>query len=94
MGAEMLAAARAEALFVSTASVTDHLTRPEVTELIRTAVRAHHGTRGCAAEVAARYGEYPEVAQPRMRWALDTVHMLYPAHRADRPATVTHDLAA
>lgn len=94
MGAEMLAAARAEALFVSTASVTDHLTEPEATALIRGAVLAHHGVRGCAAEVAAAYGDHPEVAQPRMRWALATVDALYPARRAGRTRSVTYTLAA
>jgi hypothetical protein len=32
-------------------------------------VRVHGGSRGCAGEVAAAYGDYPEIAAARMRWA-------------------------
>lgn len=48
-----LFAARAEALFLSDASVADQLTREQATALIRKAVRIHQGVRGCTAGVAA-----------------------------------------
>ena len=33
------------------------------------AIGTHAGLGGCAAEVAAEYGEHPETAARRMRWA-------------------------
>jgi hypothetical protein len=48
-----------------------------VEQEIRSAVRAHGGVRGCAADVAAEYGDHPELAAPRMRWARELVDLLY-----------------
>jgi hypothetical protein len=72
-----LTAARAEALFTSPLSVTSQPDPGEVAAAIRTAVRAHGGTRGCAVEVAGEYGEHPETAAPRMRWARQLVEATY-----------------
>jgi hypothetical protein len=69
--------ARAEALFVSDLSAASHPSLPEAADAIRRAVRSHGGVRGCAAELAACYGEHPETAAPRMRWARQTVQDLY-----------------
>ncbi len=77
MSVDILTAARAEALFTSDLSVYSRPTPDQVTERIRQAVRAHHGTRGCAAEVAAAYGDHPEVAVIRMRWARRVVAEVY-----------------
>ena len=33
------------------------------------AIRDYHGVKGCAAVMAAEYGEHPEQAAQRMRWA-------------------------
>jgi hypothetical protein len=74
---DRLTAARAEALFTSPLSADLKLTRAEVTDSIRRAVRAHGGTRGCAIELAGEYGEHPETAIPRMRWALRVVEATY-----------------
>ena len=81
--ADPIACARAEALFTSPLSATRRLTRAEVTAAVREAIRAHGGSRGCAAEVAAEYGEHPEVAAARMRWARRVVAVVY-ARRAGR----------
>jgi hypothetical protein len=81
----LLAAARAEALFVSDLSTESHPTSAEVTATIRGAVRAHGGSRGCATILAGDYGEHPETAASRMRWALGIVHAVY-AKRGGRPA--------
>jgi hypothetical protein len=70
---EIITAARAAALFVSDVSVHDHLTGDQVDAVIRRSVHRHGGTRGCAADVAAAYGDHPELAAPRMRWALDVL---------------------
>jgi hypothetical protein len=68
-----LAVAWAEALFASDVATYSRPTRDEVSTAVRNAVRAYGGVRGCAGEVAAAYGERPETAAPRMRWALQIV---------------------
>jgi hypothetical protein len=62
-------AARAEALFTSDLSIRGQYTKLEVAAAIRRAIDTHQGLRGCAGEVAAAYGEHPETAARRMRWA-------------------------
>jgi hypothetical protein len=66
---EILTAARAEALFTSGVRTGAQLGRDETTEAIRAAVHRNGGVRGCAAEMAFAYGEQPEAARERMRWA-------------------------
>jgi hypothetical protein len=73
----LLTAARAEALFVSDLSTTSHPTSAEVTATIRRVIRTHHGSRGCATVLAGEYGEHPETAAPRMRWALGVAQAVY-----------------
>jgi hypothetical protein len=68
-----LTAARAEALFASDLSVTSQPSPSEVAAAVRSSVRRLGGTRGCAMAVAGEYGEHPETAVVRMRWALETV---------------------
>jgi hypothetical protein len=63
---------RAEALFASALQRSDEPSTAQVGQAIAAAVRAF-GTRGCAARVAQAYGEHPETAVMRMRWALATV---------------------
>jgi hypothetical protein len=72
-GMETVTAARAEALFVSGLSAVGNPTKAEVSAAIRDAIRRHGGTRGCAGEMAAAYGDRPEMAAVRMRWALQVV---------------------
>jgi hypothetical protein len=64
-----LRAARAEALFTSDLSARREYTEIEVAAAIRRAIGTHNGIRGCVAEVAAAYGDHPETAAGRMRWA-------------------------
>jgi hypothetical protein len=78
-----LTAARAEALFTSHLPTGSRPTRQVADQAIRVAVRARGGVRGCAAEVATEYGDHPELAVPRMRWARNVVEHLYPDRRAD-----------
>jgi hypothetical protein len=73
---ECLAAARAEALFISDLSALCSPTKAEVATAIRTAIRTRGGVRGCAAEVAAAYGDRPETAAHRMRWARAVIENL------------------
>lgn len=77
-----IAAARAEALFTSDLPAGCRLSRDQADAAIVDAVRRHGGVRGCAAELAARYGERPDTAVPRMRWARGTVEALYGTARA------------
>jgi hypothetical protein len=72
-----LTAARAAALFVSDLSATKPPTGVLVEAAIRHALQTRGGSRGCAADVAAAYGEYPELAARRMRWARSLVEDLY-----------------
>jgi len=84
---------RADALFASALQRSDEPTAGQVDEAIAVAVNAF-GTRGCAARVAQAYGEHPETAVERMRWARATVfrafegaspesaHCLAPGQRA------------
>jgi hypothetical protein len=75
--AGLLAAARAEALFTSDVSACSPVTAQEVKDAIRRAVRSNGGVRGCAAQVATAYGDHPETAAPRMRWARHVVDSVY-----------------
>jgi hypothetical protein len=59
---------RADALFASVLQRSDEPSAAQVDQAIAAAVRAF-GTRGCAARVAQAYGEHPETAVARMRWA-------------------------
>jgi hypothetical protein len=77
-------AARAEALFASDVQPTFSLEPEQVAEAVRSTLRRLHGVRGCAEVVAAEFGEHPETAAPRMRWALDTIERVYsPAPAAE-----------
>jgi len=59
---------RADALFASALQRCDEPSAAQVDQAIAAAVRAF-GSRGCAARVAQAYGEHPETAVMRMRWA-------------------------
>ena len=62
-------AARAAALFVSDISTADRPSRAQAELAILRAIRTHGGSRGCVADMAAYYGDYPELASARMAWA-------------------------
>lgn len=62
------AAGRAAALFVSVLQRSDKPTPSQVRQAVRAATRAY-GAGGCAARVAHEFGEHPETAARRMRWA-------------------------
>jgi hypothetical protein len=65
---ELSSAARADALFASALQRSDEPTARQVEQAIAEAIRAF-GDLGCAARVAQEYGEHPETAASRMRWA-------------------------
>ena len=63
-----ISTARADALFVSAMQPSDEPTVAQVHQAVGSALAAF-GIRGCAARVAQAYGEHPETAVLRMRWA-------------------------
>lgn len=66
-------ATRADALFASALQLSDGPSAAQVRQAIAAAIRMF-GTRGCTARVAQAYGEHPETAIVRMRWARAVVH--------------------
>jgi hypothetical protein len=83
---DLLTAARAAALFVSDLSTNARLTDTDVEAAIRHSLRTHGGTRGCSADVAFAYGDHPELAAPRMRWARTVVENMYQRRLPVAPA--------
>lgn len=62
----------AEALFASTLRPTDNPDRSQVRSAILTTLKLL-GATGCVAAMAQEFGEHPETAAARMRWALALV---------------------
>jgi hypothetical protein len=59
---------RCEALFASGLQPSDAPTADQVAEAINCTVR-QLGVRGCARRMAQEFGDYPDAAATRMRWA-------------------------
>ena len=78
--------ARADALFASALQRSDEPSAAQV-RLAIAAVTGTLGPAGCAARVAQEYGEHPETAVLRMRWARALVegHGEATAGVAERP---------
>jgi hypothetical protein len=76
--------ARCEALFASQLQQSDAPTAQAVVEAIRGAVR-RLGVHGCAARMAQEFGDHPEAAVERMRWARQVVGAVF-AGPGRRPA--------
>jgi hypothetical protein len=66
----MTGTAKAEALFASDLQPSELPTAVQVARAIDVSLRTRGGAAGCAAVVAAEYGDHPETAALRMRWAL------------------------
>ena len=63
-----ISAVQADALFVSALQRADYPSAKEVRQAVATAVGAF-GQRGYAERVAQEFGDHPETAVTRMRWA-------------------------
>jgi hypothetical protein len=86
MSRPIIECARAQALFVSDLQPHELPDVEQVRATIAQVIR-RYGLRGCLARVAEEYGEHPETAVARMRWARDTAERAYgPA--APRPELV------
>ncbi|HEU4425164.1 MAG TPA: hypothetical protein VFR67_21760 [Pilimelia sp.] len=76
-------AVRCEALFASPLRRADSVPPAQIREAIAQTIR-QLGSIGCAAWVAQEYGDYPEAAVARMRWARSMVAY---AFTDDEPTT-------
>jgi hypothetical protein len=65
---------RREALFASLLQRSDRPTPADVRLAIMRTIRGL-GTSGCAARVAQEFGDHPEAAAERMRWARQLVEL-------------------
>ncbi len=59
---------RCEALFASALQPSDAPTADMIAQAIRSAVQ-RFGTRGCTERMAQEFGDHPDAAARRMRWA-------------------------
>ena len=70
-------AVRAEALFASALQPSGSPSPDQVRRAVTTTLR-RLGSTGCAAQAVGEFGDHPDTAVARMRWALATVRMVYP----------------
>ena len=84
-----IGAARANALFASALQRSAEPGTEQVRDAVAAAVR-EYGSRGCAARVAQEFGDHPETAVARMRWARAMTGAAFagPAPRQDRASPV------
>ncbi len=79
-------AVRTDALFVSDLQRSDEPSAGQIQEAVARAVR-EFGGRGCADRVAQEFGDHPEIAVARMRWARHVVDEAFGGSRLERAAT-------
>lgn len=70
-------ATRCEALFVSAIQDSDEPSAEQVRAAVLRAIR-DYGVRDCVARVAQEFGDHPDTAVARMRWARDEIQRAYP----------------
>ena len=84
-----ISAVRTDALFASSLQRSDEPGGGQVQQAIAAAIR-QFGRRGCAERVAQEFGDHPEIAVTRMRWARRAVGEAFaapaPAAARARPA--------
>jgi hypothetical protein len=68
-------ALQADALFASALQRSDEVNVGQVHQAIAVSLDAYGGA-GCAGQVAQEFGDHPETAAARMRWARATVAVL------------------
>jgi hypothetical protein len=74
----------ADALFVSALQRCDRPSPGQVRQAVTTAVSVF-GPRGCAERVAQEFGDHPETAVTRMRWARELAAEAISDQRAVAP---------
>jgi hypothetical protein len=80
-------AVRSEALFVSALQRSDDVNGAQIRKAIAKVIREYGGGQ-CAARVAQEFGDHPELAVERMRWARRLVDEAFGATRRKAPARV------
>jgi hypothetical protein len=70
-----ISAFQADALFASTLQRGDELNVGQIHQAIAVSLDTYGGA-GCAGQVAQEFGDHPETAAARMRWAQATVAVL------------------
>ena len=80
MATQDLATARSHALFLCELQPSQN---PDVEEIHAAVTRTvqTYGVHGCLERVAQEYGDHPETAPQRMRWARELVSKAYPGPR-------------
>jgi hypothetical protein len=63
---------RSEALFLSALQPSDHPGGRRIREAVARAL-TEFGSQGCAERVAQEFGDHPDIAVARMRWARQQV---------------------
>jgi hypothetical protein len=64
----------AQALFCSPLRPESHPDAEQIREAVRASFLAHsNDPKLCACDLAQAYGDYPEIAVPRMQWCRDAV---------------------
>jgi hypothetical protein len=76
---------RTDALFVSDLQQSGAPSAGQVQDAVARAVR-EFGSRGCAGRVAQEFGDHPETAAARMRWARHVVGEAFGRSRLERAA--------
>ena len=71
-------AVRAEALFASFLQPSGSPSPDQIRRAV-TMTLQRLGARGCAVQAAGEFGDHPDAAVARMRWALATIDTVYPA---------------
>ena len=74
----------ADALFASMLQRSDGSSAGQVRKAVAAAMRAYGG-RGCAERVAQEFGDHPETAVARMRWARAVVGEVFAAPPGPAP---------
>jgi hypothetical protein len=84
MSPDSIHALQSYALFASALQRSDELSAIEIRGAIDTALSAY-GDTGCTGRVAQEFGDHPETAAVRMRWARAALDFLedQPARRPD-----------
>jgi len=85
--------ARADALFASALQISEEPSAVQVKQAIDAATSAL-GDLGCAAKVAQEFGEHPETAVTRMRWARAEVAGVFGGSPSDPGYAPRHALPA
>jgi hypothetical protein len=71
----------AQALFASSLQPSDRPTIEQAAAAVHDSLHRHRGYAGCASVCATEYGDHPDTAPARMRWALALAQRITPDTR-------------